>query len=265
VCKVAHQTKALPPSYSFLSLNLLSLTGHLLFLFLNIERKVYLLISFKHHVAQGLAGVLLLTLVSGESSLPTMAKPQAAKPAVITELTEQIDSYTLQPGTYLLCTSESYIRTDMHRVGDPVVGHLVHNVYVNNVLILGTATRLYGTITRMEQPMEGKDAVMAFTMNKLELPTGELLPIEAYLDTGQTDHSWGGGLQEGTEPFVVSHRVMGIGRYNKVIMGGPRKQGRHYQSQPGDYWRVVLQTPVTVPVLRPLPAPNLYNPMQAVP
>jgi hypothetical protein len=218
---------------------------------------------------RGISVIALIALTGGLlnelSVLPCHAKPKAAPPAIVTELTEQVDSYTLQPGTYLLCTSESYIRTDMHRVGDPVVGHLVHNVYVNGVMVLGNATRLYGSITRLEEPLEGKDAVLTFSMNKLELPTGELLPIEAYLDTGQADHSWGGGLQEGTVPFVVSHRIMGIGRYNKAILGGPRKPGRHYQSQPGDYWRVVLQTPVTVPVLKPLQQPNPYNPMQVVP
>lgn len=198
-----------------------------------------------------LISVMLCCCIALGLSLDAKAgKVKSAPPIVKNELTQQIDGITLQPGTYLLAVAESYIRTDMNVIGDPVEARLVNNVYVANRLVLGEATRLYGHIDRMEQPLEGKDAVLAVEIDKIELPSGELIPVKAYLETDNEDHSWGGGLREGTVPTKVQHRVMGIGRYNKTVMMGPRKMGRHYQIQPGEYWRVVLQTPVTIPLMK---------------
>jgi hypothetical protein len=163
---------------------------------------------------------------------------------LIDPLDEDFEVHTFQVGTYFLTAAETVLRTDINRVSDRCSARLTSGVYVTNRLVMGSSTRFNGYVARVEQPLAGKDAVMEVRIDEIILENGDRLPVKAHLDTNQDDHAWGGGLTEGSIPMEIQHRVVGIGYYNKVVFGGPRRFGRHFQVKPGEYWRIVLEEPL---------------------
>lgn len=160
---------------------------------------------------------------------------------------------TLQPGTLLPCLAQTPIRTDENQVGDPVEARLAQDVYVGLRKVLSRSTLLRGRVSVLEKPIAGRDAILAVTLTQVILPEApgqRLAPlaIQSHIQTEHADHTWGGGLTEGTVPKAVMFNVWGIGSYNKEVMAGPRRVGYHYQIKPGEFWNVVLQTPLTLRV-----------------
>lgn len=179
---------------------------------------------------------------------------KAEKKAASAQVQEENEAYvmvTLQPGTLFLAMAETPVRTDYNHVGDRVEARLINPVYVGAIQVMDPSTRFIGSVAVLEKPIEGKDAVLGIRFDSVVLATGDEKPLAAHINTDEKRQVWGGDLRPGTKPFSVSHRVMGIGWYNKTILGGPREMGRHYEVKPGETWRVILETPLTFSVPKP--------------
>jgi hypothetical protein len=193
----------------------------------------------------------LLLVVALWFTVPTLALAAKTNRAPVASISteEVMSTYTFRPGTVFLCLAQTPVHTGQNQLNDPVEGRLVHDVYVGERTVIRSAVRFVGHISVLEPPIEGRDAILGIRMDRIELPGGESIPVRAYVDTGDPSHTWGGGLTEGTVPKAVQFRVWGIGEYNKTVMSGPRQPGREYKVDLGEYWRVVLEQPLSVPIV----------------
>ncbi|MDX2084626.1 MAG: hypothetical protein SFZ03_04480 [Candidatus Melainabacteria bacterium] len=199
-----------------------------------------------------LSGTLLVVWWLSATGGFALAKDEKPSPAVITQETASpFQLITLRAGTPLMTINRTPIHTRINRVGDPVEAALTQPIYIGTTAILDRNVRLRGNIHVLELPLQGRNAVLGIQLNELILPSGERLPIAAHIKTEQEEHLWGGELTEGTVPKVVTHRVWGIGEYNKVVMGGPRQMGKHLVALVGEHWTVILDQPVTLALPQP--------------
>lgn len=195
---------------------------------------------------------LSFCLLGGDPLAVWAGKEKAAPPTQVRWSQETgVGEVVFQPGTVFLLIAETPVHTGENQLNDPVEARLVHDVYVGESRVISRSARFWGYLSQLEPPVEGRDAVLGIRMRELQLPNGMRLPLVGYIHTGNDKQVWGGGETEGTKPRLVQHRVQGIGYYNKVVMAGPLAMGRHYRVQPGEYWRVVLEEPLSIPFLLP--------------
>ncbi len=154
--------------------------------------------------------------------------------------------YRLPVGTPLSIILQSPIGSAVNQIGDPVEAVVSQDFYIGAHIMLSKNDRLKGVVTALELPIQGRNALMGVTFNTLLLQNGERIPMESYVKTERPDHLWGGQLTPGTEFKRVSHRVLGIGVYNKTVLAGEREMGRHLQFLPGEYLRIILTRPISV-------------------
>jgi hypothetical protein len=152
--------------------------------------------------------------------------------------------YSFAPGTAFHVLTQTPISTEINQPDDPVEAITNQTLYLYEELIIPKNTRFIGRISRLEPPLEGKDAVLSIVFHEIILENGEKLPIVAHVRTERPDHSWGGELTRGTKPLLSTQRVTGIGEYNKIVWGGPRAMGKHITIPPGEHWTLILDQPL---------------------
>lgn len=190
----------------------------------------------------------LLALASHDVLLAAPPPIPISPPVSVAQPSPEFTTYTLKPGTPFQIILQTPLSTAVNQVDDPVEAAVSQNFYLGRDLLLSRQDRMRGRINRLEPPIEGRNAILSVTFTELVLNNGERLPIRAHIRTELADHSWGGGLTEGTKPMSVVHRVTGIGEYNKTVYGGPRRMGEHVEILPGERWTVILEQPVTLVV-----------------
>lgn len=154
--------------------------------------------------------------------------------------------YSLSPGMVLQMVLQTPISTGVNHTDDPVEGIMAQNVYLGEEKILSRNTRFKGYIVLLEPAIQGRNGRLAVRFNQMVLPSGETVPLDAYVRTNRADHSWGGEVTRGTRPLLSTQRVWGIGEYNRIVYGGPRAMGAQIEMKAGEYWRIILEQPVTV-------------------
>ncbi|MBX2861795.1 MAG: hypothetical protein KTR14_11225 [Vampirovibrio sp.] len=165
---------------------------------------------------------------------------------------------TLPAGMALPIILHNPLSTAVNRTGDPVEAVVSQDVYLGNRLVLKKKVdRLSGRLVQSMTPIQGRDGILTILFDTLIFEDGQRQPIVAYVVTGRGDHSWGGMTTRGTEPMRVTHRVVGIGAYNKTVYGGPRAMGEHIEFLPGEPWTVVLQQPAQITTMT---EPTVYRP-----
>lgn len=195
----------------------------------------------------GVAVWLALAPCPPQRPLPAQAAPSASTPpAEIDKTPEGFEIYTLRKGTPLFVLLQTPISTAVNQPLDSVDAAVSQDLYLGARLILSKHARLKGAITVLEKPIQGRNAILGIRFMEMTLPNGEKLPIQAYIKTDRSDHNWGGELTEGTKPMKVTHRVEGIGEYNKLVFGGPRALGTHLKYSPGERWTIILDQPVSI-------------------
>lgn len=194
-------------------------------------------------------GLLLALLLSHGVRPWVWAKKNPTAPPVATRSDEVLTYVTLQAGTRLLCVAETPIHTAHNAVNDPVEARLVHPVYWRDRVLLPASVRLVGSISQLGLPIAGRDAELTLRFSQVQLSPDVSLPIKAHIDAGDGKRGWGGDLTAGSQWKAVQYNVMGIGTYNRHVDTGPRLMGRHYKVEPGEYWLIVLEEPLTVPVV----------------
>jgi hypothetical protein len=198
-------------------------------------------------------GLLFVTAWGGDLSQIVLAKPSTVSPPAHRE---QLDSrfarYTLETGTAIEILLQTSISTAYNHVGDPVEGIVTHNIYFEEEKLVPHSTRVFGLITKLEPAIEGRDGIMEvhFTTIKLDA-VEEKLPMTAHVRTERPDHTWGGTVTKGTKPYISTQRVSGIGDYNRIVMGGPRAMGKAIEMQGGDFWTLILDSPLIIVKGRP--------------
>jgi hypothetical protein len=121
-----------------------------------------------------------------------------------------------------------------------------HNLYYGEELILAKNTRFNGLITQLDAPVQGMNAILRVNFNEILMDNGEKLPISAHVRTERPDHTWGGGVTQGTKPVLSTQRVWEIGEYNRIVFAGPRAMGEHIKIPPGEHWTLILDQPLTI-------------------
>lgn len=159
---------------------------------------------------------------------------------------ENFERFTLQASTPLHILLQTPVSTEANQVNDPVEALLAQNLYLNTDLLLSKKTRLKGLVTRLEPPMEGRDAILEVRFTQILLDNGERLPIDAHVRTEHPEHIWGGKITEGTKPVRVIQRIHMLGQYNRIMYRGPRRMGSHVSLQPGEHWTIILDQPLTL-------------------
>lgn len=154
--------------------------------------------------------------------------------------------YTLPVGTPFFVLLQNPIHTQVNQAGDTIEGELAQNVYLYDKLLLSKNTRFKGVISRVEPPLEGRNAILQVRFTDLILENHQVLPISSYVMTSLPDHTWGGELTPGTKPKKITHKVWGIGEYNQIVMQGPRAMGHHIEILPGERWTVILDKPLVL-------------------
>lgn len=155
-------------------------------------------------------------------------------------------SYTFPPGTAFQVLLQTPLDTSINELQDPVEAIMDHNLYMKEELALPKNTRFMGTITRLDKPIEGMDAIFCIMFNEIELQNGEKLPITAHVRTERPDHLWGGQSTPGTKPMLSTQHIWGIGEYNRIVFGGPRAMGKDIKFPPGEHWTLILDQPLTI-------------------
>jgi hypothetical protein len=136
----------------------------------------------------------------------------------------------------------------MNQLGDPVEAAISQDVFLGTTVMLSKNDRLRGRIDQLEPPIQGRHAILGVTFDRLVLNTGEEIPITALVKTGQPNQIWGGQITPGTEAKLVTHKVLGLGGFNKTVLAGPRRVGDHIQRQPGEPLTLILTQPLTLVV-----------------
>ncbi len=191
-------------------------------------------------IALALSVLLMVTIiVPGRPPLS-----ENAPPPVNNWLDGEYRVYDLPVGTPLMVILHNPIHTAINQPGDTVEAAVTQDIYVGQEKIITKSARLKGSITTLEQPLIGQNAVLGFQFNQLTLANGDQHLINGVVRTGRADHRYGGELTPGTEYEKVTHRVMGIGAYNKAVLTGPRQMGHHIEFKPGDHFIVTLANPL---------------------
>jgi len=150
----------------------------------------------------------------------------------------------LPPGLPVPIILQEPVSTETAHVGQPFWAVVGQDIYMDTRKVLGRNDRILGVVETLEQPIEGRNAILKIRFKGLRLSTGVELPLEAYVETGKDTHSWGGELTEGTQPVVVPYNVYRVGTYGRVMYRGPRKVGNHISLLPGERYIMVLESPV---------------------
>lgn len=152
--------------------------------------------------------------------------------------------YNLPVGTPFMVILHTPIHTAVNQPGDSIEAAVTQDVYLGQEKIISSQARLKGVITTVESPLIGRNAILGFMFNQLTLADGQSHEVNGVVRTGREDHLYGGELTPGTEYEKVTHRVTGIGAYNKVVLAGSRQMGRHLELKPGDHLIVTLASPL---------------------
>lgn len=208
--------------------------------------------------------MLMPTLLAGSGIFLPQRSAWADKPTVVSptvdcvDLDERFTSCTLKPGTAIQVLLQTPISTAHNRVGDPVEVIVTHSIYRLEQKLLSQSARVFGTVTRLEPAVEGRDGVLDVRFNSLLESNGEeRLPLKAHVRTERSDHSWGGAVTPGSKPFLSVQKVWGIGYYNRIVYGGPRRMGKSIEMKPGEFWTLILDSPLTIVRARPREASPL--------
>lgn len=154
--------------------------------------------------------------------------------------------YTLPAGTALQILLQTPLDTAVNQPGDPIEGIMTQNLYIGGRLLISKNTHFSGIISRLEQPFQGRDAILAVHFNEIALDNSDKLPMNAHVRTEHPEHLWGGMVTPGTKPMRSTQRVFGIGEYNRIVYGGPRAMGKHISFLPGEHWTIILEQPLTL-------------------
>jgi hypothetical protein len=167
-------------------------------------------------------------------------------PVERSEPDEDFIQYTLPRGTAFQVLLQTPIDTSISQINDPVEVIMVHNLYLLQEMILPKSTRFNGSITRLEPPIQGMNAILQVNFSEIILNNGEKMPISAHVRTERPDHTWGGQVTSGTKPVLSTQRVWEIGEYNRIVFAGPRAMGEHVKFPPGEHWTLILDEPLTI-------------------
>lgn len=190
---------------------------------------------------------ILLLLIFASFNLPSLAaedKFPTAKRAIVEQRHDELKHYTLQAGTILLATNQTPLSTQYNQVGDPVEVRLMKDVWIEESVVLTKSTRLFGSVSVVEPPLYGRDAILSVRFYEAELENGERIPIVAKVVTPNKKSSFGGDVTEPTQYKLVRYEVWGLGMYNRAWKTGERALGKQTELKVGEIFRVGLEAPM---------------------
>lgn len=194
-----------------------------------------------------LKSFILLLLIFSSFNLPSLAvedKFPTAKRAIVEQRHDELKHYTLQAGTILLATNQTPLSTQYNQVGDPVEVRLMKDVWIEESIVLTKSTRLFGSVSVVEPPLYGRDAILSVRFYEAELENGERVPIVAKVVTPNKKSSFGGEVTEPTQYKLVRYEVWGLGMYNRAWKTGERALGKQTEVKVGEIFRVGLEAPM---------------------
>ncbi len=195
--------------------------------------------------------MIMTSLGLGWVCYPMAAWAYESPPPVSVQTTEsdgdaRYRQYTLPLGTPFHVLLQSRVHTAFNQPMDLLEAAMAQDLYLGAEKMISRDARFIGHIERLAPPMEGRNAILHIRFHELKLANGERIPVRAYIKTERPDHSWGGELTPGTIPKKITHRIAGIGDYNKTVWTGPRAMGQHIEFLPGERWTLILEEPITL-------------------
>ncbi len=188
-------------------------------------------------------------------ALPPASPVLEADPAIV------VNGVTLPAGSVLGVWLMTQVDSRTATPGDRITGTVAQPIYVGDSLVVPQQSQVYGQLTEVLAPVQGRNAIVKATFTQLQLPNGQQFPIRSHIKTGMGGHYWGGTLTPGTEKTVVRHGVLGIGYYNQEVKTGKRAMGGHIAKTIGAQLMVVLDAPIQVPANAEDPAapPDVFG------
>ncbi len=193
----------------------------------------------------------VLLVAPNSFPLPEQLRPPAlppATPVLEADPAVVVNGVTLPVGSVLGVWLMTQIDSRTARPGDVIEGTIAQPIYVGDSLVVPQSAQVFGQLTEVLAPVQGRNAIIKATFNKLYLPGGQQIMLRSHIKTGMEGHFWGGTLTPGTEKAVVRHGVLGIGYYNQEVKTGKRAMGGHIAKTIGAQLTVILDAPVQLPL-----------------
>lgn len=130
--------------------------------------------------------------------------------------------------------------------GQTITSMVAQDIFIGPKKVLSRSDRFLGRIEEIQQPIEGRNAILKLDFNTLLLESGLRLNVSAMVDTGQKESYWGGELTSGTKTVVIPYSVYRIGSYGRVMYYGPRAMGEHIKFLPGTRITIILKEPLNL-------------------
>lgn len=175
-------------------------------------------------------------------------KPKNAQAALNQTLHDELIFITLQAGTAMGAFLLTPLDTDINQPNDPVECKLMTPVWLGERLVLPSNTRFYGLISRLEQPLQGRNAVLDIDFYEARLPNGERIPLQAELMTLNKELFYGGETTDYSEHRPVRFDIQGIGSIVKLQKGGLLTMGKAVTLLPGENLKLILKSPLKLVV-----------------
>lgn len=192
----------------------------------------------KQHWVLSLGLALGMTVALGASGVVWMGQGWAEPEPVLEDY-----AYEMPKGAIIPVILLDNLSTEIAYVGQPFSAAVAQEVFVGENRILGKQDRVFGTVTRVEKPIEGRNAILEIAFNRIVLADGLEVPVEAGADTGQAFPYWGGQLTPGTNYRVIPYHIYDVGSYGRAMAFGPREVGIHIFLTPGERVSMVLKQP----------------------
>lgn len=134
--------------------------------------------------------------------------------------------FTIQKGTFFKGLLQQEVSTSTHVEGDSVRLINQFDVILRDTLIIPKDALFLGFISKLQEPIEGRDALMTIKVNKILYPSGHSLEINAHIWSDKDD-ILGGDITPRSSYKKMPHHSEGYRNgILQILPDGPRMMGK---------------------------------------
>ena len=138
-------------------------------------------------------------------------------------------------GTYIRVINQKLVSTQLADEGDIVTFINPTDIWLGETKVIPKRTIFEGFIEELNEPVQGTNGALKIKMNKLILPQGDTLDMDAYV-TLKGSSTIGGEMTPPMEYAKMPHYINYPGVYKGVLQYVPGKKkffGQHTVIKPG--------------------------------
>lgn len=123
----------------------------------------------------------------------------------------------------------------------------IDDTYMYDTNIIPKGTVMFGEIEKMNEPVVGTHASMVVKLTKMQLADGFVIPIKAYVYSGQQGYLIGGGVTQPATYEKMPHYQEGLYKGTLQWVPGPAlKMGEHLTVASGAVLMIVFDSPAFI-------------------